>query len=99
MTVHEETLKLKRFLLYPKRSDKFTVWLHIGQGFRPYYVEVGNKRATLKAEYGKKITMTINKLKEALAAQYWSAARLDATIKAWQAGKRRRSKGWEKDYA
>ena len=43
--------------------------------------------------------MTINKLKEALAAQYWSAARLDATIKAWQAGKRRRSKGWEKDYA
>ena len=99
MTVHEETLELKRFLLNPKRSDKFTVWLHIGQGFRPYYVEVGNKRATLKAEYGKKISMSINKLKETLAAQYWSAAKLHATIKAWNDGKKRRSKGWEKNYA
>ena len=41
----------------------------------------------------------IFKLKEELSIHYWSAAKTDATLKAWDNGKRKRPKNWEKDYA
>jgi|TARA_R100000329_G_scaffold66895_1_gene58790 hypothetical protein len=92
-------LSLKDQLLNPKRSDKFQMPFYL-EGWRICDVSIGSKKCRVVpiTKRGGK-TFTLFKLKEQLQKHYWTAAKTDATIKAWSNGKRKRPRNWEKDYA
>jgi len=99
MDTTETLLSLKDQLLNPKRSDKFTMPFYL-EGWRICNITVGSKKCKVTpiTKRGGK-TFTPFKLKEELSKHYWSAAKTDATLKAWSNGKKKRPKNWEKDYA
>ena len=99
MDTTETLLSLKDQLLNPKRSDKFTMPFYL-EGWRICNIIVGSKKCKVTpiTKRGGK-TFTPFKLKEELSKHYWSAAKTDATLKAWSNGKKKRPKNWEEDYA
>ena len=95
----KDILKLKSFLLNPKRSDEFVTWYYL-DGWRNCKIKVGNKKATVVPMFGKgKITLSIRQLKEELNKLYWYAARCDASRIAQEEGRKKRKLRWEENYA
>lgn len=95
----EDILKLKSFLLAPKRSDEFATWYYL-DGWRMCKIKIGNKKGTVMPLFGKgKITLTIKALKEELKSIYWYAARCDASKLARENGLKKRKLQWERNYA
>lgn len=94
-----DILKMKVFLLSPKRSDEFITWYYL-DGWRTCTIKVGSKRATIDPMFGKgKITLSIRQLKEELNKLYWYAARCDASRIAKEEGRKKRKLRWEENYA
>ena len=95
----EDILKLKSFLLNPKRSDEFVTWYYL-DGWRFCTIKVGSKKASVTPKFGKgKITLSIRKLKEELNILYWYAARCDASRIAKEEGRKKKKLRWEENYA
>ena len=55
----EDILKLKSFLLNPKRSDEFVTWYYL-DGWRFCTVKVGSKKASVTPKFGKGFTLGRN---------------------------------------
>ena len=95
----KEILIFKNQLLFPKRSDKFTIQYYL-DGWRTCEVTIGSKKATVNPLFGRgKKTFSIQKIREELANLYWYAARCDATKTAQDQGRKKKRSGWEHDYA
>ena len=99
MYTTDTLLSLKDQLLNPKRSDKFQMPFYL-EGWRICDVSIGSKKCRVVpiTKRGGK-TFTLFKLKEELSKHYWSAAKTDATLKAWADGKKKRPKNWAINYA
>ena len=60
---------------------------------------MGYKKAKVKPLAGGQANnYTARTLKKELHEMYWYAAKHDATIKAWEQGKKKRSRNWEDKY-
>lgn len=86
-------------LLSLKSGDKFIADLNLNDGKRYYEIRMGYKYAKVKSIYSdiqfKRISA--KKIKDLLAANYWSWAKADALYKALDNGKKL-SKTWHKNY-
>ena len=84
-------LKNKKYLLSPKSGDNWTM---------PFYLK-GWRFCEAKVKPlagGQTNNYTVRTIKKELQEMYWYAAKHDATIKAWEQGKKKRPRNWEKEY-
>ena len=69
------------------------------KGWRLCEISMGYKKAKVKPLAGGQANnYTARTLKKELHEMYWYAAKHDATIKAWEQGKKKRSRNWEDKY-
>lgn len=90
--------KLDKKLLSLKSGDHFIIEMYL-DGMRFCEIKMGYKHARIKPLFQKTATrMSASKLKNKLADTYWCAAKSEATYKAWEDGKKRKPKNWQRDY-
>ena len=95
-----EILEHKRELLSSKSGDSWVMPFYL-EGWRHCKISMGYKKGKVKPIAiggGRTKNYSARKLKEELKQMYWFAARNDATIKAWDKGRKRRPKNWEESY-
>ena len=91
-------LKNKKYLLSPKSGDTWTMPFYL-KGWRLCEISMGYKKAKVKPLAGGQTNnYTVRTIKKELHEMYWYAAKHDATIKAWEQGKKKRPRNWEKEY-
>ncbi len=100
MSQVERILAYKVKLLKPRNGDKFTLPFYL-DGWRECNIKLGYKWGTVKPLFGTTATKrySVSSLKQELKNLYWYAARCDASREAFEEGRPKRKRGWEKSYA